>query len=198
MDRTLQYYDNNSKAYTAETLSADMSSALDIFISYLEKNARILDLGCGSGRDSRYFLQRGFETTAIDGSKEMCRIACQNTSINVRNIRFQDLDNISEFDGIWACASLLHLSIEEIIEVSKLIHKALKDEGVFYSSFKYGTFQGIRDERYYTDLSEDTFSSIILQQGLFTLEKQWKTQDVRNGNTTIWLNSIVRKAKASI
>ena len=108
-NRTLKYYENNADSFVQDTVSADMSGARQRFMEYLPRQARILDFGCGSGRDIKFFLDKGYIVDGADGSPELCRIASDYTGIGVKQMRFQELDAEELYDGIWACASILHL-----------------------------------------------------------------------------------------
>ena len=112
MNHTVDYYNKNARQYYDSTIDADLSSQIQKFAALLSPGARIIDVGCGSGRDTRVFLAAGYETEAFDASEEMCRIASEITGIQVRHICFEELQGQLEFDGIWACASLLHIKKE--------------------------------------------------------------------------------------
>lgn len=191
-ETTLRYYDSNALSFAADTIDADMSSIQDDFLSLLHSGARILDLGCGTGRDSRYFLSRGFDVTACDGSTRMCEVASANTGLEARHLLFEDLDYVDEFDGIWACSSLLHVPSTGLKDIFSLVHKALKSNGVFYCSFKYGTYEGERDGRYFTDLTEDSIAELM--DRLFQPLHIWITDDARPDRLDEkWLNVMARK-----
>ena len=194
-DQTIEYYDMNASSFTADTINVDLSTIQDAFLSYLVEGSKILDLGCGTGRDSKYFLSKGFMPTPCDGSAEMCRIAEKNTGIKARQLLFEDLDHIDEFDGIWACSCLLHVPSSSLRDIFSLVHQALKENGVLYFSFKYGDFEGIRKGRYFTDLTETTMDKYI--DKLFAPLQIWVTNDARPGrNEEKWLNVIARKITA--
>ena len=150
---TLQYYEDNAEAFISGTVNADMSDTRQRFLKLLPENALILDFGCGSGRDTKAFLEHGYRVDAVDGSAELCRQASDYTGICVRQMLFQELDISNYYDGVWACASILHLSKIEISDVLKRISNALKPGGILYTSFKYGTFEGMRNNRYFTDFT---------------------------------------------
>ena len=160
-DTTIDYYNNNAESFISNTVNCEFSDMQDKFLNYLSKNAKILDLGCGSGRDSKYFLNKGFNVTALDGSQELCKIAENIIGQKVMCQDFRNLDYTNEFDGIWACASLLHLKKEEIETVILKCIDALKQNGIFYCSFKYGNYEGDRNGRYFTDLTEEEFNKVI-------------------------------------
>ncbi len=160
---TLDYYEKNGDLFAQDVDHVNFSQMQLRFISKLSKHAKILDLGCGSGRDSLAFLNAGFDVKAIDGSKKMCEIAQSKTGLSIRNIRFEQLDDQNQYDGVWACASLLHLPRNELPKVFSKIIEALKEEGIFYSSFKYGSFEGYRNGRYFSDFTESSMNELLEQ-----------------------------------
>ncbi len=192
--KTIHYYNRNAKEFAEGTVSIDFHSVWSRFTDRLPGEAEILDFGCGSGRDTKYFLSQGFRVNAIDGSLELCRIAGRNTGIEVKNMLFQELAEIQRYDGIWACSSILHLPVHELADVMGKMVTALKDHGIIYTSFKYGTFEGERNGRYFTDMTEDTFADFLKQFHNIMTEDQWVTSDVRPGRgEEKWLNLILRK-----
>ena len=193
MNKTISYYNNNAKLFTNDTLDAKLTDTQDLFLSYLNKDALILDFGCGSGRDTKYFLSKGFKVEAIDGSIELCKIASINTGIAVKNMFFQDLNEINKYDGIWACSSILHLNKTELKEVLIKMISSLKDNGIIYTSFKYSNFEGERNGRYFTDFTEDSFNDYTKDLNINVI-KEWVSNDVRpNRNNEKWLNIILKK-----
>ena len=171
-----------------------MHLAQDKFLHLLNEGAAILDFGCGSGRDTKYFLDKGCRVTATDGSAELCRQASVFTGIEVQEMLFQELDDIDTYDGIWACSSILHLPKNELLLVIRKMSDALKSTGVIYTSFKYGDFEGVRNGRYFTDFNEDSFKKFIAGIPELTIEDHWITGDVRPGRSDErWLNLILRK-----
>lgn len=194
-NQTLDYYDSNADAFVENTLHVDFSAPADRFLKLLPDRAVVLDFGCGSGRDTKYFLEKGCRVTAVDGSERLCRLASEYTGILVRQMLFQDLDEPECYDGIWACASILHLRTEELKDVLGRIRRALKPGGILYASFKYGTFSGERNGRYFTDLTEDSFRGLLEEIPGLRLEEQWISRDVRpDRKDESWLNVLVRKA----
>lgn len=194
LNKTINYYDTNAKEFVEGTLNVDFKATQDKFINKLPAKGYILDFGCGSGRDTKYFLAKDFNVDAIDGSIELCKIASEYTNIKVRHMYFNELSIVNKYDGIWACSSILHLSLDDLVDVFKRMSKALKDEGIIYTSFKYGDFSGERNGRYFTDMTEDSFDKLIANVENLKVEEQWITADVRpqRGNEK-WLNLILRK-----
>ena len=153
-----------------------------------------MDFGCGSGRDTKYFLKRNYNVTAIDGSEEICKEASKYTGLKVKQMLFEELNDQNIYDGIWACASILHLSREELPDIFRKMHRALKKNGIIYTSFKYGTFEGERNGRYFTDFTEEMFEEFARQISGLQIEKMWITGDVREGRgDERWLNILLRK-----
>ena len=194
MQPTLTYYKQNAIRFYTTTVSVEFTATQQRFLSYIPAPAAILDFGCGSGRDTKAFLDQGYHVEAIDGSEELCKLATQYTGIPVRHMLFQDLDAISKYDGIWACSSILHLPEGELANVMRRMSAALKPDGIIYTSFKYGTFSGERNGRYFTDMTEVTFARFIRNIEELHIEEQWITFDARPGRgDEKWLNLILRK-----
>ena len=194
MNQTLNYYTENAADFAAGTVNVDFSATQERFLSMLPAGASILDFGCGSGRDAKAFLARGYRVTAVDGSPELCRIASAYTGIPVRQMLFAELGDVNAYDGIWACASILHVPSAELPDVFRRMITALKPGGIIYTSFKYGTFEGERNGRLFTDFTEETFAAFLKQFPELTIEEQWISADVRPGRSNEkWLNVILRK-----
>ena len=194
LNKTINYYDTNAKEFVEGTLNVNFKATQDKFVNKLPAKGYILDFGCGSGRDTKYFLAKDFNVDAIDGSIELCKIASEYTNIKVNHMYFNELSIVNKYDGIWACSSILHLSLDDLVDVFKRMSKALKDEGIIYTSFKYGDFSGERNGRFFTDMTEDSFAKLIANVENLKVEEQWITADVRpqRGNEK-WLNLILRK-----
>lgn len=195
MNSTLQYYNNNSDKFIEGTQAVDFSATQNRFLSKLETGASILDFGCGSGRDTKAFLEKGYRVEATDGSAELCKLASEYTGITVKNMLFEELDEREKYDGIWACASILHLPKEQLKIVLKKMITALKNNGIIYTSFKYGDFEGERNGRFFSDFTEKSFIEFLKFQNELIVEEYWITSDVRPGRgEEKWLNLIMRKS----
>ncbi len=194
MSKTLNYYNQNAAKFCQNTVSVEFTATQNRFLSCLPASARILDFGCGSGRDTKAFLEQGYQVDAIDGSEELCKLASRYIGVEVRNMFFQELSAVSEYDGIWACSSILHLTREELAEVMRKMSIALKPNGIIYTSFKYGTFEGERNGRYFTDMTEETFADFVKDIKELQTEEAWISSDARPGRSEEkWLNLILRK-----
>ena len=193
VNKTLNYYNQNADSFIEGTVSVNFKEVQDKFLQMLS-GKKILDFGCGSGRDTMYFLKSGFDVTATDGSEELCKYASEYTGIQVKQMLFQDLDEVDYYDGIWACSSILHLSKNELRIVMNKMSRALKAGGNIYTSFKYGNFEGERNGRFFTDFTIDEFTDFVKEVKEMAIEEYWITGDVRPGRgDERWLNLILRK-----
>jgi ubiquinone/menaquinone biosynthesis C-methylase UbiE len=191
---SIDYYNKYAAKVFEETAEQDMSEIMKWFLAELEEGDTILDLGCGSGRDSLTFYELGFDVTAMDASEEMCKLAEIHTGLDVLQMTFEEMNFDNVFDGIWACASLLHIPKKELSDVLTKIARALDDKGILYMSFRKGDYEGFRGERYFCDYTEDSISEVLRDNGRFDIIKLWETDDVRSGHSDRkWLNILVRK-----
>ena len=194
MTKTIDYYNQNALEFAEATKNVEFCMIQKKFLEKLFKGTRILDFGCGSGRDTKYFLAKGFQVDAVDGSEQMCRLAGEYTGISVRHMLFQELSAKNIYDGIWACSSILHLPYHELKEVFLKMACALKENGIVYTSFKYGIFEGERNGRYFTDMTEEKMEKLLQEVSVFHTEELWISEDVRPGREDEkWLNIILRK-----
>lgn len=193
-NNTLTYYNNCADEFYRNTVTVEFTAMQERFLEKLEKGSYILDFGCGSGRDTKYFLEQGYYVEATDGSVELCKRASQYTGIQVKQMLFEELSVVDKYDGIWACSSILHLPIDKLEKVMPKMVTALKKNGIIYTSFKYGTFSGERNGRFFTDMTESTFADLLQRVGGLSVEEQWVSSDVRPGRSEEkWLNLILRK-----
>lgn len=194
-DSTLEYYNQNAQSFVDGTISVDFEQTQLKFINKLTAGAYILDFGCGSGRDTKYFLSKGYQVDATDGSEELCKKASEFTGIEVKQMLFEELNEAEKYDGIWACSSILHLGKRTLKDVLQKMKAALKPDGVIYTSFKYGDFEGQRNGRYFTDFTLEAFQEYIKLIPGLVIEEYWITGDVRPGRgEEKWLNLILRKS----
>lgn len=194
-DPTVVYYDKNAAEFTRGTESVDMSHLYGEFLPLVPEGGRILDAGCGSGRDAVFFKRQGYVVSAFDASFELAAIASRGMGTPVKVMSFTDLESDSEYDGIWACASLLHVSTSEMDEVLNRLTRALKPGAVLYVSFKYGTAEVIRDGRFFNDYDENKFQALIERHNDLSVAKMWQTNDSRPGRQSeVWLNAFLRKS----
>lgn len=191
MNKTLEYYNSHAKEYAASTVNTDMSHLYEVFESYLPVGGSVLDLGCGSGRDSKHFLETGYTVEATDGSEELCKEASTLLGIEVKHKLFEEVDYEDAFDGIWACASLLHVKREDIYQLVVRILKGLKSNGVFFTCFKYGNEEYIDDKgRYFNCYTEETVKELFKDVNIL---KIWTTEDAVGNRQQKWVNVLVKR-----
>ena len=191
---TIEYYNRCTEDFCRSTASVDLHPLQEKFPGYLPDKASILDFGCGSGRDTKYFLSKGYTVSATDGSAEFCRLASAYTGISVRHEYFQDLSEVDLYDGIWACSSILHVRKAELPNVFIRMTCALKKDGIIYTSFKYGDFEGERNGRYFSDFTEKSFAEVLSVIKELYIREAFITGDVRNGRSEVkLLNLILQK-----
>lgn len=189
---SVAYYDLNADRFAADTGGIDMSALYERFLGRVEAGGRILDAGCGVGRDALAFTERGYSVVAFDASAEMVRLASERTAgrTEVLQMRFDDAAWLEEFDGVWACASLLHVPATDLPTVIRRLRAALRPSGVIYMSFKHGSGERVVGGRRFTDYTEGMLSAALAGTGL-TLADVWVTGDVRVGRIgERWLNAI--------
>lgn len=192
MNKTIEYYNNRAGMYAEETMHLDMEDIRSRFLSFIPDGGKILDAGCGSGRDTIAFLNKGYDVDAIDASQVMCEIASENTGIEVKCVRFEELTGEPVYDGIWACASLLHVKREALESVLDNLHGLLKSGGVIYASFKYGDTERIKDDRYFNDITETLAEEYFAKA--FQVVEIFINSDHRSDRPgENWVNIIARK-----
>lgn len=189
-----EFYERNADAFYGDTVTTDMVPIYERFLPLVRQGGRILDAGCGSGRDTLAFLQRGYQVDAFDGSSEMVRRARALTGIDVGLRMFESLIDAplpQKYDGIWSCASLLHVERERLPSVIGALLRALTPDGIVYLSFKHGETDRIKDGRQFTDLTEESLEQILAEIGSCELREHWVTADQRPGRSDRWLNAII-------
>lgn len=195
IDRNVEYYNKNAELFFADTVGVEMSLWRDKFVSLLPYGGRILDAGCGSGRDSKAFIKQGYSVVAFDASREMCKRASELLGQEVWQMKFDEMSFEDEFDGVWACASLLHVGGNNLLDILNKIHNALKEDGLFYASFKYGDGEKERGERSFIDFTEESIKPILLMSG-FEIVDLGISSDIRPGRENEkWTNVIVKKIR---
>lgn len=196
-EQTIHYYNKYAGTFYKNTEGLDFSNMQNKFLSYLSTGDCILDFGCGVGRDAKYFLDHGIRVDLVDASHLMCRIAKEKTGEIPQCVTFQSFSAKKTYDGVWACASLLHLTEEDLIEVLAKMSKAIKNYGFCYLSFKYGVFEGIRDERFFIDMTEKRLNEILEKVNAFSIVEMFTTTDVRLNRNQCWLNAFLQKREGT-
>ena len=192
--KTIEYYNRNAISFAESTISASMSETLNLFASSLPQGGLVLDWGCGSGRDSLALRELGFHVVSVDASAEMCSQALRLTGTDARQEAFSELNEISTYDGIWACASLLHAPLDSLPGLFAKAADALKDNGVLYCSFKHGRSSGFFHGRWFTNLDESMLRSVMNPS--LDISHIWITGDVRpERSSEKWLNCLAIKRR---
>lgn len=197
-DTTLDYYNQHAQEFAASTLTVDMQPLYDAFLPLLAntipEQTILLDAGCGSGRDALYFKKLGFDVHAMDASPELVNIASHHLNQPVALKTFAEINDVNTFDGIWCCASLLHVPDSELAQIFSVLATALKTQGVLYVSFKYGEGMRTHNGRTFTDLNEQGLTALVQPIANLNVHKTWITGDQRKGRENEqWLNAILIK-----
>ncbi|MCK0154031.1 DUF3427 domain-containing protein [Alcanivorax sp. S6407] len=193
MADTLDYYNSNAQAFFDATFSVDMRKIYDEFLPHLPEGGHILDAGCGSARDALHFQGLGYRVSAFDGSEAIAKLASQETGLEVEQRLFSDVKEKAAYDGIWACASLLHLPKRDLLGAIQALWVALKPGGALYMSFKSG--DGEREElgRHFTDVSEGIAEEWVNQLDKVDSQRLWHTEDALPERVHGWLNILLVK-----
>jgi SAM-dependent methyltransferase len=161
MDKTIAYFNEHAEKQFREAFEIKDRTQQDLFLSHVRKGGHVLDLGCGSGRDTAYFKEQGYTADACDGSEELCRLASEYLKQPVKVMDFRELCADSAYDGIYASASVMHLPYEDLRNLFPKLFWALKEDGVLYASFKYGDHEEFSHGRHFTYLNEDRIRELV-------------------------------------
>lgn len=191
---TVDYYNQNAEQYFRETINVNMEDLYEPFLALIPSGGHILDAGCGSGRDSLYFMQKGYKVTAFDASYALAGLSTQLLNQPVLHTTFQHIAFDDRFEGIWACASLLHVPRTQIDDVLMRLAKALKPSGVLYASFKYGDREYEREGRFFNSYNESSLVTLTSRHTKLASIKVWTSPDqIRGRRNEKWLNTLLRK-----
>lgn len=190
---TIDYYQNNADEFFKGTIDVDMSNIYQQFTKHLPSNSLILDAGCGSGRDTKAFIDMGYRVDAFDASSEMVQRASKYTDLDVKHAFFDDVVAIDKYDAIWCCASLLHVPEDDLPSALAKLATALKPNGIWYSSFKYGDTQREKGGRLFTDVNEERLANLVQSLHSIEIQQTWVTEDNRPDRDEKWLNVLLIK-----
>ncbi|MBH09464.1 MAG: SAM-dependent methyltransferase [Candidatus Marinimicrobia bacterium] len=194
MNKTIDYYNNNAEEFFKNTLKIKLNDLYNKFLEYIPVGGRLLDLGCGSGRDTLYFLENGYDVTSLDGSQKMVQLSSELTKKKTLFMRIEDIDFQNQFDGIWACASLLHIKKNITENIYSILCDALIDKGILYASYRYGRGASTLEGRYYNNYDEKSFTKMIENVERLHAITYWITNDMRPDiQDEQWLNILLKK-----
>ncbi len=188
-----EYYNENAAEYFDSTVYLDMKEYLDRFLEFVPEGGSILDLGCGSGRDSAYFMSLGYDVTAMDGSEEMCSLAGVHIGKDVLHMSFEEIDFEDVFDGVWASASLLHVPRKKIADILRKIIRSMKKDGALYITLRYGDFEGMEGKRYFTYYRTRNLKELLAEFDELDLIEIKKYDDIREGKDLVWIHALLKK-----
>lgn len=191
---TIRFYEERAPHYTM-TFGQAPSRHLDPFLDRLEEGARILELGCGGGRDSGHIMERGFDLDATDGVEAMARKANERFNVGARVMRFEDLDAEADYDAVWAHACLLHAARAELPGILAAIHRALRPGGWHCATYKLGDGEG-RDllGRLHNFPSPEWLKDVYEAAGFTIVATDIYPGQAADGTQRDWMALTVRKA----
>jgi SAM-dependent methyltransferase len=192
------YYNLNAASFIETTRDVDMSEARGRFLASVPSRdggpARILDAGSGSGRDARAFRLLGHDVEAFDASPAMVAATQSHAAVPTRLMHFEDFAWEHPFEGIWACASLLHVAEVDLAGVIDRLAAHIVPGGALYTSFKRGTGERVKDGRRFTDMTADSLAGLLDRCGAFSEPDIWDSRDCRPDRASeVWVNSVVNK-----
>lgn len=194
VERTIQWYDRKAEDYAEWTRGIDLSDLRERFLSRVPEGGRILDVGCGAGRDAKAFLGSGYDVEAIDASEEMARLASEHTGQEVHHCRVQDFEPEEAFEGIWSCASLLHIPEAELPAVFERLAGWLQPAGVLYASFYAG--ERSDSERFFNEVSREEVTRLLEDIEGLAVEEVWTSGDAEGREGVEWVNVLARRRRA--
>lgn len=191
---TSKFYETHAEEYFERTVAADLSGLYSRFLMHVREGGRILDAGCGSGRDLRKFRERGFQAIGIDASDALVKIAREYSGAPCHTLRLEDIQYKGEFDGVWACASLLHLPKVAVVPVLRRLQEALVAGGAMFASVQIGKGEAfVADGRFYAYYQLDEFVRFV-KEAEFLIQDSWITEDVLRERVNIrWINVIAKR-----
>lgn len=183
---TICWYDHHAQEYAEQTRQVDLNGIRGRFLRHIPKYGEILDVGCGAGRDLRYFLEQGREAVGLDPSEKMAKLAAEYAGASVHQCRVQEFKPEKRFDGIWACASLVHVPRKELPDVFDQLSGWLRYRGALYTSFRMGEVQ--RSKRFFNDVNQEEAADLVRSVEDLVCREIWLTDDSRGRSGVKWIN----------
>ena len=192
---TIEYYNKYASRIFEDTVDRDMEPQREEFLEELREidGDTILDLGCGSGRDSLAFYEQGFDVTPLDASEEMCKLAEIPTGLEVLCMDYEDMEFDDAFDGIWGNEALIHVPEDELPGILEKLTEALCQNGILFLSFQEGDFEGQRSGRYFCEYTREELERILTETGRLEILKLWTTEDEDREAGDKLLNVLAKK-----
>ncbi len=182
---TIGYYNKYASAIFEQTVERDLGEERQAFLEEMEEGDTILDLGCGSGRDSLAFYEQGLDVTPLDASEEMCKLAEIHTGLEVLNMSYEDMEFDEVFDGVWGCEALVHVPEDEMPVILSKVIDSLRQGGTLYLSFHEGDFEGTQNGRYFCEYTQEKLERILKETGRLEIRKIWVTGEEAEGDKTL-------------
>ena len=204
LKKTISIYDKIAHDYAKGVLKYTPEIEREKFITLIKKGGLILDVGCAAGRDCEYFYKKGFQVRGIDLSRNLLKIANQQLpkiNFQIQDVRSLHFPNFS-FDGIFACAVLLHLKRPEIFPVIQSFYRILKDGGIVFVMMKQGKGESdIKEElssgesRHFVLVKSDEINQWMNDAGFSIIELYtWNSQDRwPDGRNVEWISCFAKK-----
>ena len=192
----INHYNKNAMKYFFDTEYIDMSDISNMFLDQLDMGDLILDAGCGVGRDTKHFIKEGYRVISFDASEKMVEICNRYPFAYCTHNTFHSIKYIEEFDGVWACASLIHLSWEELKTALQQLYNATKSKGVIYFSLKTGDYQSIKNDGKTTYLYPEKNVESFMEETLKSekIKNTWQNPTKKPNDSSIWSNYLYKKA----
>lgn len=191
---SIDYYNQYAAKVYEDTINQDMGEIMKQFLELLEEGDTILDLGCGSGRDSLTFYELGYDVTPLDAAEEMCKLAEIHTGLEVLQMTSEDMEFDDVFDGIWASASLIHVPKDEMIPLLGKLAKSLKEDGILYMSFRKGELEGFSGKQFFSDYTKKELERLLEHSGQFQTLKMWEDAQLFDAHRDItWIHVLAQK-----
>lgn len=193
--RTIEYYKLNAQKYAEQTKQVDMGQVYQAFMPFIPKGGRILDVGCGAGRDLKWFCDHGYQAEGLEPVPALAEISRTLSGAPVQELRVEELDAQAQYDGIWACASLLHIPRRFLKTVIERLIYALKPKGILYMCFKKGlTDRVAEDGRLFDDQTCESLAENLRGVASAVIVSCWESTDKLGGRKALtWTNILVRK-----